>query len=139
MYRMEITNKTGTSRLLACIFVLLTMTGFTGVAQAEGWYMGLNIGNARATDYFDNSIGISSSVVDETDSAWRLYGGYHVYDIMSLEFGYVNFGKNTVTGTYAGSPYSDKNEARGLDALIVGTMRMTDDIFTLGKIGFILY
>lgn len=139
MYRMETTSRTGASRLLAGIFVLLAMTGFSAAAQAEGWYMGLNIGNARANDYFDNSIGVSSAIVDESDSAWRLYGGYHVYDIMALEFGYVNFGKNTVTGTYGGSPYSDKNEARGIDALIVGTMGMTDNISALGKLGFILY
>lgn len=139
MHQMKITNKAGTSRTLACLLVLLAMSGSAGVAQAAGWYMGLNAGYARATDYFDNSIGVTSPVVDETDTAWRLYGGYHVYDIMALEFGYVNFGKNTVTGTLGGSPYSDKNEARGLDALIVGTMGMTDNISVLGKIGFILY
>lgn len=139
MHRVKTTGKAGTLRSFARLFVLLAMTGFAGLAQAEGWYMGLNVGNARATDYFDNSVGVSSPVVDESDTAWRLYGGYHVYDIMAIEFGYVDFGKNTVTGTLGGSPYSDKNEARGLDALIVGTMGMTDNISALGKIGFVLY
>lgn len=139
MFQVEIIRRTVAPRLLASLLVLLSLNGLVETAQAEGWYMGLNVGNARATDYFDNSIGVSSPVVDETDTGWRLYGGYHVYDIMALEFGYVNFGKNTTTGTLGGSAYSDKNEAKGIDALIVGTMGMTDNVSALGKIGFILY
>lgn len=139
MHQMEIINKIGVARILVRLLALLALYGFSAAAQAEGWYMGLNVGNARANDYFDNSIGVSSPVVEESDTSLRLYGGYHFMDIMALEFGYVDFGKNTVTGTYGGSPYSNKTEARGIDALIVGTMGMTDNISALGKLGFILY
>lgn len=139
MFQVEIISRTIAPRLLASLLVLLSLNGLVETAQAEGWYMGLNVGNARANDYFDNPIGVSSPVVEESDTSLRLYGGYHFMDIMALEFGYVDFGKNTVTGTYSASPYSNKTEARGIDALIVGTMGMTDNISALGKLGFILY
>jgi OOP family OmpA-OmpF porin len=142
MFQSTITNKIRIkkSRLIVQAFTLLALAGIAGMAQAAGagWYMGASAGESRAKDYFRNDNGYSVAI-DDKDSTWRIYGGYHLMDIVAIEAGYVDLGTSTAVGTFGGSAFSDKNEASGIDAVIVGTMRMTDNISAIGKLGYLLY
>ncbi|MEW6330861.1 MAG: outer membrane beta-barrel protein [Pseudomonadota bacterium] len=134
-------NKTNLTSLISRLFVLLALAGMSGVVQAAGagWYMGANIGNAHAKDYKDSVGSISNIVIDDKDSAWRIYGGYHFMDILAMEVGYVDLGEVRSDGTLGGMTYSDKNEARGIDAVVVGTMGITDNISVMGRFGLFLH
>ena len=140
MLRSMIINKIKISCLVSQLFALLTLAGFAGVAQAAGagWYMGASAGETRAKDYFRNDNGFSVAI-DDKDSTWRIYGGYHLLAIMGIEVGYVDLGTSTAVGSFGGSAFSDKNEATGVDALIVGTMGITDNISAIGKLGYMIY
>ncbi|MEK7206684.1 MAG: outer membrane beta-barrel protein, partial [Pseudomonadota bacterium] len=65
--------------------------------------------------------------------------GYHYWDIMGFELGFTDLGKTSVQSTYMGSAYSDQDEAAVIDAVIVGTMRITGDISVLDKIGLLFF
>ena len=137
MFRSTKINKVKMSRLVARLFVVLALTGSVGAAQAEGWYVGANLGTARALDV-SSDIG-SNVLIDDRDSSWRIFGGYHYWDIMGFELGFTDLGKTSVQSTYMGSAYSDQDEAAVIDAVIVGTMRITGDISVLGKIGLLFF
>lgn len=142
MFQSTITNKIriNKSRLIVQAFTLMALAGIAGMAQAAGagWYMGASVGESRAKDYFRNDNGYNVTIEDQ-DTNWRIYGGYHLMDIMAIEVGYVDLGTVTAVGTFGGSSFSDKNEAIGIDVMIVGTMRMTDNISALGKLGYMIH
>lgn len=137
MFQTTIINGVSMSRLLVRLFAVLALTGPVGVAQAEGWYVGANVGKAKALDV-SSDIG-SNVTINDKNSSWRIYGGYHYWDIMGFELGYNDLGKTTAQGTSMGSPFSDQDEPIAIDALLVGTMRITDNISVVGKLGLFYF
>jgi OmpA-OmpF porin, OOP family len=99
-------------------------------AAAQGPYLGGSFGRSTFTDWCD----VSGSCED-TDTAWKLFGGYRVNRHFGIEATYVDWGEVTAsTGSVdvAASQYS-----YGLAA--VGTLPLGDRGFELfGKLGILL-
>jgi hypothetical protein len=87
--------------------IIILLMGFiplpTVLAAGRGWYVGAGLGQslARADNLEadlaaaverDQSFGTASYYFDDTDTGWRLYGGYSMDKHFAIEFGYVDLG-----------------------------------------------
>lgn len=71
------------------IGVVMALVGFVNAAQAEqGWYIGMGAGQAK------------DKVFDETDTGFKLVGGYRSNEYFAFEMSYVDLGSYP---TYFGS------------------------------------
>ena len=94
------------TRILATMTILLfaifTMP-FASAVKGDG-YFGVGIGEADAdisvSDFNDGSL-ISASL-DETDSAWKLFGGFQLLENLAVEGGFVDLGEATLNSQSSG-------------------------------------
>jgi len=100
MKRMKRVAKTvGTLGLVGCA----VMSSPSAMADAPFWYLGGNIGQSRAkiddariTAQLPGSVSISD---DNSNTAFKLFGGYQFNKNFALEAGYFNLGKFGYTAT----------------------------------------
>ena len=86
--------------------------------QAEGWYAGAGFGQSKVD--VDCDLDISCSAND-TATAWKLFGGYQFQRNFAVEFGYVDLGKATLSGTDSVlGTTSASFEATGFNVAAVG-------------------
>ncbi len=114
------------------------------VAQDANWYMGANIGQAKATidDARINSsllgAGFSSTTIadDDRDTAYKVFGGYQINPNFAIEGGYFNLGRfgYTANTVPAGSLIGDV-KVQGINLDLVGTLPITERISVLGRVG----
>lgn len=109
--------------LAACIAAALP-------AAAQGPYLGASLGRSTFTDWCD-----ISGPCEDTDSAWKLFGGYRISRTFAIEASYIDWGEVTAsTGTV---DVAASQSSYGLAAL--GTLPLGDRGFELfGKLGFLL-
>lgn len=126
---------------------LLLATG-VALAQQPGFYMGASLGQAKV-DLDVNSLvsdlkalGITniSSSKNETDTAWKIYGGYQFNPYLGVEGGYADFGKYTARfrGTYFGNGITASGDVKAyaLFADVVGHLPLIDNTLSIfGKAG----
>jgi len=59
-------------------------------AGERGWYIGIGLGEIRANyeiaDFDDGSV--SAGLVDNSDSAWKVFGGYQINRYLAIEVGF---------------------------------------------------
>ena len=76
------------SRILTTLFILPAAT--SAAADDRGWYLGIGYGDAIANyevaDFDDGSV--SNGVIDNSDSAWKVFGGYAFDHHFAVELGY---------------------------------------------------
>lgn len=89
-------------------------------------YVGASIGQAKV----DISCPTATSC-DDKDTAWKAYGGLEVNEYLSMEVGYVDFGKSTYSGAVSGT-----RESKGATLQLVGTYVLNPSITLIGKGGF---
>ena len=113
-------------------------------SQVPVWYGGINIGQAR--EHFDHArmarsvlgpgFTTTSITNDNTDTGYKLYGGYRFHRNFAIEGGYFNLGKfdfrattvpaGTLTGTM---------KVQGLNLDLVGILPITDRFSAFGRFG----
>lgn len=100
-------------------------------AQERGFYVGASIGQATVKDSCE---GLSGSGVscDDTDTAWRIVGGYRFNRNFSAELGYTNFGKFQASGF----GLSDEIKANAFELTGIGSFPVAERFSLFGKIGF---
>lgn len=85
----------------ACLAALLVLAP-AGVLQAQtGWYAGGSIGLAEAGydeadlvgDLAARGWNINTPAVDDSDMAWKVYGGFAFSPVLAVELGYVELGE----------------------------------------------
>ena len=93
----------GSLMLAGVLGVCLTLV-VTSTAQAagNGWYVGAGIGSAdtdaSSSDYEKDLAGLgyaTASDVDDTDTGWKLFGGYDFTENWAIEGAYVDLGDVT--------------------------------------------
>jgi hypothetical protein len=80
-------------------------------ASAQGWFAGGTVGQAQQDDY---SIGGPISVRDDTDTAYRVFGGFMISDIQGVIASYVDLGTAYYSGPAFGG-FTDRLSAEGFD------------------------
>lgn len=99
------------------------------LAQAEG-YIGAGVGESKAKDISS----LPGGSTDDTDTAWKVYGGYMFHPNVGVELSYIDFGK--FTGSAPGLSVDAK--PKGIDLSLLGVLPLPDRTspFSLfGKIG----
>src|ERR1039458_6291618 len=112
------------------------------VAADSGWYGGLNIGRSKAK--IDDAR-ITSQIVgagpvsitdNNSDTAYKLFGGYQFNKNFALEGGYFNLGKFGYTATVpAPGTLSGNIKLQGLNLYAVGILPITEKFSAFGRLG----
>ena len=129
--------------------LILAFTAVPGAfaADEKGWYLGAGYGQSKAdidkaeTNRLLTVSGYTSpsTTADETDTGWKLFGGYQFTRNWAVEFAYVDLGKVTVNprGTVTGvtDVYRGEGTAKGWSLAGVGTVMVSDSFGVFGKLG----
>ncbi len=137
---MKFTRASGTLGLL----VVAAITSPIAMAQASGWYIGANVGQARAkiddpritSSLLAAGFTTTSIKDDDRDTGYKLFTGYQFNRYFALEGGYFDLGKFGFTANTipAGTLRGDL-KLRGLNLDLVGTLPITDKLSAFGRVG----
>jgi OmpA-OmpF porin, OOP family len=98
----------------------------------RGWYFGGMIGNAR----FDRGCEASLLSCDNSDRAWKIYGGFQFNRNLMLEGGYSDLGAADGNGTIGGMPANFQREVTAIDFSMLLGGRPWDRVGLYGRLGF---
>lgn len=76
----------------------------------------------------------ASTSCDDKDTAWKVFGGLEVNEYLSMELGYVDFGKAKYTNL--GGGVDGQRTSKGVTVQLVGTYVLNPSITLIGKGGF---
>lgn len=100
------------------------------VATAEGWSIGLGIGESELDDFCDLATGISC---DDTDTGTRFFAGYDLNENFRIEGFWVDLGevdaRNSATGGFV------EAESDGIGIALMPMLPASDQVDVFGKIG----
>lgn len=99
------------------------------LAQDQGWYAGLTLGQSKQKDACDGVSGAGISC-DDKDTAWRILGGYQFNKNLAVELGYTDVGEVSASGTFSASV-----EAKIWELVAVGSWPFTPNFSAYGKLG----
>lgn len=132
------------------VFVIFGLMSFSGTAIAQSsFYVGGGGGQAEANELsftdFDDGSGISGSF-DDSDSGWKVFGGYKFSKYFALELSYVDLGSVSFDATSDGSgsvflsgPVTGIVSAKGPSASAVGIIPVGNRFDFLIKAGFMAW
>ena len=93
-----------------------------GNAISNPYYIGGTIGSSDASSYCDGETGC-----EDTDTAWKLFGGYQLTNMLSGEVGYVSLGDIHKNG--------ENSDVSAFTANAVGSMQVTERFDVFAKVG----
>ncbi len=95
-------------------------SGGNGVSNP--YYLGGTIGSSDASSYCEGETGC-----EDSDTAWKLFGGYQYSNILSGEIGYVNLGDLHKNG--------ENSDISAFTANAVGSIQVTERFDVFAKLG----
>jgi len=120
-------------------FAVILPAAFLAVsapAAAQQSDTGFYIGGAYGMSSFDiDTAGITNPSVDDSDSGFKIFGGYQFSRNWGVEVGYVDFGKAGLSGSMLGIPFTGDLGVTALTVAGTGTMPMNESFSLLGKVG----
>ena len=119
--------------------VIITSLIFTSKVFSGDFYVGASIGLSDS-DASLSAIGAGATgSIDDTDTGWKLYGGYRINENIAIEGGYVDLGTNSASATLGGTSITGSGDFTGLTlAGVVGT-NVTQSVGIFAKAGLILW
>lgn len=72
----------------------------------------------------------ATSTCEDTDTAWKIYGGLEVNEYIAMEVGYANLGE----AKFSGDPYGTA-EVHGMTMQVVGTLALNPRFSLIGRGG----
>lgn len=127
--------------------LMLASGSIVAMGRDSGWYVGAALGQSNADIISAGELksgleaagatGVVTSV-DNTDTGWKLFGGYRFNKNIGVEAAYVNLGSLTGNATYAtlvGSPLRLSADADGFLYSVVGTLPVSGAVAVFGKVG----
>ena len=107
----------------AILGVLAALAAAPAAAQdTPHWYLGGSAGSATAKHHCDNT-----TACDETDGAFKLFGGYQFNRNVAVEIGYADLGTFVADAT--------DTDIRALDAVAQFTAPLSQRFALIGRIG----
>ena len=97
-------------------------TSSGGDLFSKGYYLGGAIGQSEASTYCNGA-----SACEDSDSAWKVFGGYQLMDKVSIEGAYLNLGDIRKSG--------QNSDVSAFTAYGVGTLPVTEKFDAFAKIG----
>ncbi len=121
-------------RSLSAAALVLGLAAVPQMAQAEGWYGGVGLGQSKVDA---ESISGFTGSIDDKDNGWKVFGGYQFNKNGAVEFGYADLGTVfTLKGKILGLSASEEDDVKGFNLSLVGTLPVTNQFAVLGRIGF---
>lgn len=107
------------------------------IAQSDvGWYVG---GAYGMTKIGVDMAGVSNPVKDESDTGFKIYGGFQFNKYLGAEVGYADGGKATFSGSGIPAlgigPFSGDVKATAFTFAAVGTLPLNESFALTGKLG----
>ena len=87
------------------------------------------IGVSAGQSTIDITCSVGNSC-DDTDSAWKIYGGLEVNEYISMEVGYADLGRAKISGATSGTA-----EVNGMTIQLVGTYAINPSFTLMGRGG----
>lgn len=140
---MNLKKVSGTLGLVALAAVVSPFSAADDLSDA-GWYGGANIGqsNAKIDDQRIinglNGSGFSTASINNNDSdiAYKIFGGYQFNPYFSVEGGYFNLGKFGFTAnTLPAGTLNGNIRLQGFSLDAVGTLPITQRFSAFGRVG----
>ena len=126
-------------RFLVAGLLAASALAFSPVAQAQmsthDWYAGLGVGQGKAKDLCSNA-GTGLTSCDDTDTGYRIFGGYQINKNFAVEVGYADLGKGSASGPTGGGTATAEWKATTWDFMAVGILPINEQFSVLGKLGF---
>ena len=126
-----------TTRLFAAAVLVLSGLVAASQAPAQGFYMGVSVGQSNFDD--SNAIPdlITSGSVDGSDTGFKIFGGYQFNQYFGLDLAWVDLGKAGYSGRFGAANVTGGTvDASGLNFSAVGTLPLGSNFALFGKIGF---
>lgn len=130
-----------------CLFMLAACGTATAAEPVTGFYIGGNAGQSRVSV---DTAGINATVIavggvatavttaDETDTGFKVFGGYRFHRNFAVEGGYFNLGRfeftSVTTGPAVTVPGRAKND-NGFNLDVVGIVPFSDNFSLFGRAG----
>lgn len=120
---------------------LLALGGAWTAANADnerGFYVGGGVGqfNVQIDDVDETDEAIER--LDDEDTSWKLFAGYRLNPVLSLEVAYIDFGGPEDTFEAGGSSGDYQVELSGFAPYVIGTLPL-GPVELFGKIGYYFY
>ena len=137
---MKLANASGTLGLAA----LAAIASPLAMADDTGWYGGVNVGQSRAkiddaritSNLLGSGYATTSIVDDDTDTGYKLFGGYKFNRNFALEGGYFDLGRFGFTATTVPAGTLNGNiKLRGVNLDAVGILPITEKFSAFGRVG----
>lgn len=87
------------------------------------------VGASAGQSSFDISCPAASSC-DDTDTAWKIYGGLEVNEYISMEVGYADLGEAKISGATTGTA-----EVNGMTIQVIGNLALNPSFSLIGRGG----
>lgn len=104
-----------------------------GAGFEAGFFVGAALGQARLTDWCDPVAGATISACEDTDTGWKLVGGYRFSRYLAVEATYIDWGK--VSGTANGISATAEQTSMGVG--VVGSLPINPQFSIFGSAGFL--
>ncbi|MGQ0547734.1 MAG: outer membrane beta-barrel protein [Betaproteobacteria bacterium] len=121
------------------ILALLLLSGLAaGPAAAQddrGFYLGASLGSAK---FRGTCTLYTAGTCDPSDTAYRLFGGYHLNPNITIEAGYGSVGEVFVNAVRidSGAPVSFEGTLKAFDVSILPTHSFSDRFAVFGRLGY---
>lgn len=120
------------------LFLFLALIFASALAQAQdsGLYLGASLGTSKLKEWCTGETPtIRFTACEDSDTSWKLLGGYRFNRYVAAEAAYVNWGEVTAS-TNTGAQVAAKQRSYGLAA--VGTLPLGERFELFGKAGFLM-
>ncbi|MCG7588175.1 outer membrane beta-barrel protein [Photobacterium sp. OFAV2-7] len=117
---------------------------FPAFANAGNAYIGASVGqasydNLATSDIEDSASSLGMSIIDDSDTGFKVFGGYRANEHFAVELFYANLGEVSVNLGAASSLFGTNEltiEQDTLGASLIGILPVTDNFELFGKVGF---
>ena len=118
-------------KLIAFLLIGVSSTSFA--ANNGGFYFGTVFGEAKADDAEEFGL------TDDTDGAWRVYGGYEFNRWLAVEAGYVDLGSYNGSIPSIEGPVATRVELDGFTLGVRPQYVFSNDWFIQGQAGVLFW
>ncbi len=136
--------KLGRASATLGLAVLAAFASPLAMADDAGWYGGVNVGQSRAkiddarvtSNLLGSGFATSSITDDDSDTGYKLFGGYKFNRNFALEGGYFDLGRFGFTATTVPAGTLNGNiKLRGVNLDAVGILPITERFSAFGRVG----
>ena len=120
------------------------LAGFAAMSAAyagqdSGAYFGAGIGKASVSDYCSDTGGLVVTSCDDSDTSFKIFGGYRFTRNIAVEAAYVDLGKYHVTGSDSGLAFDINTKLTGVTVQGVGMVPFGNEFTLMGRVGAIIW